>query len=158
DLLANHLLRDAAGLAWAGRFFAEPEAARWLRTATRLAAEQAAEQVLPDGGHFERSPMYHLHVMEDFLTLALLVEDPLVREELRTAWRRMAEHLAWARHPDGEVPLFNDGGLRAACEPGRMLELGRSLGVDVDAGPRRGGHHFPDTGLAVWHGDPWTVF
>ncbi len=117
DLRANHLLRDAVGLAWAGRFFAGPEARRWLETAAALAREQAAEQVLPDGGHFERSPMYHLHVMEDFLVLALLVEDPATRARLRDAWRALAECLAWLRHPDGDIPLFNDAALHAACRP-----------------------------------------
>jgi uncharacterized heparinase superfamily protein len=158
DLRANHLLRDAAGLAWAGRFFREDAANGWLRTATRLAIEQAAEQVLPDGGHFERSPMYHLHVMEDIFSLALLAPDEAARSRLRDTWLRMADYLAWVRHPDGEVPLLNDGGLHAACAPARMLGLGALLQAATDASPRRGGRHFRDTGLVVWHGDPWSVF
>src|SRR5579883_3250915 len=44
DLRANHLMRDAVGLAWAGRFFEETQAREWLQTATRLAVEQAEEQ------------------------------------------------------------------------------------------------------------------
>ena len=32
DLRGNHLLRDLVGLAWAGRFFDDPTAARWSRT------------------------------------------------------------------------------------------------------------------------------
>src|SRR5262249_46848573 len=94
DLRANHLMRDAFGLAWVGRFFDESQAREWLKMATRLAVEQAAEQVLCDGGYFERSPMYHLHVMEDLLSLSLLVEDAEARDRLRDAWRRMAEFLA----------------------------------------------------------------
>ncbi len=158
DLRANHLLRDAVGLAWAGRFFTGERPAEWLRTATKLAVEQAAEQVLPDGGHFERSPMYHLHVMEDLLSLALLVEDPNAKARLRDTWRRMGEYASWVRHPDGQIPLFNDAALNGAAEPGYLLHLGQTQGIEVDAGPRRGGHYFPETGLAVWHGDPWSVF
>ena len=154
DLLANHLLRDAVGLAWAGRFFQEKQASAWLTTATELALAQAREQVLPDGGHFERSPMYHLHVMEDFLSLALLVEDVTAQHKLRETWRKMADYLAWMRHPDGGVPLFNDAALSAACEPARMLHLGES----VISAPRCGGRHFPYTGMAVWQGEPWSVF
>jgi uncharacterized heparinase superfamily protein len=158
DLRANHLLRDALGLAWAGRFFEGREATRWLRRATRLAVDQAAEQVLRDGGHFERSPTYHIQVMEDLLSLALLVKDPAARDALRQTWRRMGYWLACVRHPDGDVPLLNDGGLGAGCEPGRMLELGECLGASIDAAPGQGGRHFPDTGLVAWHGRPWTVF
>lgn len=158
DLRGNHLLRDAVGLAWAGRFFAEEQARQWLATATRLALGQATEQVLPDGGHFERSPMYHLHIMEDILSLALLVEESTVRVHLHDTWLRMADYVAWLRHPDGKVALFNDGGLDAACEPERMLRLGERLGVPVDSGRRGGGRYFSDTGMIVSHGELWSVF
>lgn len=145
DLRANHLMRDAVGLVWAGRYFAGERAATWLRTGTQLAVEQAKEQVLPDGGHFERSPMYHRHVMEDVGSLAELVEDATATREFRDTLGRMAEFDAWVRHPDGQIPLFNDAALN---------------GVDGDSGlvSRSGGRYFPDTGLAVWHGDPWSVF
>jgi hypothetical protein len=158
DLRANHLMRDAVGLVWAGRFFAEERARGWLRTGTRLAVEQAVEQVLPDGGHFERSPMYHLHVMEDLLSLALLIEDAGARQTLQDTWRRMAETLRWLRHPDGDLALFNDGGLQGTDRVARMLELGARLGAEPGADLPQGGRHFADTGLAVWHGDPWSVF
>jgi uncharacterized heparinase superfamily protein len=158
DLRANHLMRDAVGLAWAGRFFDEDQAREWLSTATYLAVEQIAEQVLPDGAHFERSPMYHLHVMEDTLSLVLLLEDPQARKQLRDAWSRMAEFLAWLRHPDGDLALFNDGALQGPDAVTRMLHLGEHLGVEISAAERRGGRHFPQAGLAVWQGDPWTLF
>ncbi len=159
DLRANHLLRDAVGLAWAGRFFDGPEPRQWLQTATRVAVGQAAEQVLGDGGHFERSPMYHLHVMEDFFLLALLLEDQPARQKMRDTWLKMAEFLAWVRHPDGQIPLLNDGGFNGACDPETMLTTGgTALGKAVDPSPRIGGRLFPDFGLVVWHGNPWSVF
>jgi uncharacterized heparinase superfamily protein len=158
DLRGNHLMRDAVGLAYTGRFFDEERAREWLKTATRLAVEQSEEQVLSDGGHFERSPLYHLHVMEDVLELALLLEDRQARQHLRDTWRRMADFLAWLRHPDGDLALFNDGGLAGALAVEHMLHAGERLGVAIDPAPRRGGAFFPHTGLAVWHGDPWSIF
>jgi uncharacterized heparinase superfamily protein len=158
DLRANHLLRDAVGLAWAGRLFQEDRAAEWLKTTTRLAIEQAVEQVLPDGGHFERSPMYHLHVMEDILSLVLLLEEEEAGARLREVWSVMAETLAWLRHPDGDLLLFNDGGLQGGDRVEHMLQLGSRIGVSAPTQARRGGRHFHHTGLVVWHGDPWTVF
>jgi uncharacterized heparinase superfamily protein len=158
DLRGNHLIRDALGLAWAGRFLSGPAARRWLDRATALAVDQVAEQVLADGGHFERSPMYHAHVMEDLLALALLLEDEAAGRALRDAWRRMSDYLAWARHPDGGVPLFNDAGLGSAPEPDALLRAGATLGVAADPAPRRGGRRFPETGLVVWHGGPWSLF
>jgi uncharacterized heparinase superfamily protein len=158
DLRGNHLLRDAVGLAWAGRFFGEEKARQWLATATSLALGQVTEQVLPDGGHFERSSMYHLHAMEDILSLGLLLEESAARVHLRDAWLRMAEYLAWLRHPDGKVALFNDGGLDAACAPERMLRLGERFGVPVNSARRWGGRYFSETGIVVSHMEPWSIF
>ncbi len=158
DLRGNHLLRDALGLAWAGRFFDGGRPRAWLRQATDLAVEQVAEQVLPDGGHFERSPGYHVEVMEDLLILTSLLEDARARAKLRQAWARMAEYLAWMRHPDGDVPLFNDASLRGAGAVSGLLGLGVRIGVDLAVSPRLGGRYFAESGTAVWHGDPWSLF
>jgi len=156
DLRANHLLRDAVGLAWAGRFFAGDEAAEWLSTATELAREQITEQVLPDGGHFERSPMYHVTVMEDILALAVLAEDAEVAAKLREAWTRMADFLRWVRHPDGQIALLNDAALNGAPAPGDALAHGAALRLPAQGDALRGGRVFRDTGLAVWHSPIWT--
>ena len=154
DLRGNHLLRDAVGLAWAGRFFAGMQAERWLKSATKLAVSQAEEQVLADGGHFERSPMYHVHVMEDLHTLAGLVTDVRAERLLTDIWQRMAEFLQWVRHPDGFIPLFNDGGLNGAPPPSELFAKGDSRLLELP----RGGRWFDSFGLVVWHGKTWSVF
>ncbi|MCC6739669.1 MAG: alginate lyase family protein [Planctomycetia bacterium] len=154
DLRANHLLRDAAGLARAGRIFRGPAADRWFAAATELAREQIEEQVLPDGGHFERSPMYHLHVMEDLTALACDLRDPDTLAKLASAWGRMAEWAAWMRHPDGQVPLFNDGAFNGAPPPSAFLAAPPATSPE----PRYGLRHFSDTGIIAFHGRPWTVF
>lgn len=158
DLRANHLMRDAVGLAWAGRFFRGGPADDWIRTAERLAVSQAREQILPDGGHFERSPMYHVQIMEDVYSLALLLRDESARAQMRRTWERMAEFLRWARHDDGLTPLFNDAAINGAVPPGEMLARGGDLGLAVDASLPPGGRHFADSGLIAWRGRPWTVF
>lgn len=158
DLRANHLLRDAVGLAWAGRWFAEPQARRWLSAATQVGLEQVREQVLSDGGHFERSPMYHLHVMGDIASLAVLVEQPSARDELLAVWAQMAEYAAWMRHPDRQIACFNDAAVNGSATAGAMLDLAEQLGTAADRSHRRGGRHFAASGHVVWHGDPWTVF
>ncbi len=157
-LRGNHLMRDAVGLAWAGRFLDGRRPRAWLEQATTLAVDQVAEQVLPDGGHFERSPGYHVEIMEDLLALALLVEDPDARASLRQAWGNMAEFLAWMRHPDGDIPLFNDAALRGADAVSSLISLGEKIGISVDGSPRRGGKLFADTGMVVWHGAHWALF
>lgn len=158
DLRANHLLRDAIGLLWAGRFFDHDEARGWLRHGTELVLAQADEQVLRDGGHFERSPMYHLHVLEDLVTASHLVRDAEARKQLVTVCARMAEFSAWMRHADGEIPLLNDAALHAASPPGDAIEIVRGMGAELDGSPRRGTRYFEETGVVVHHGDRWSVF
>ena len=158
DLRANHLMRDAVGLAWAGRFFTGKNADGWMQQAVAIATDQVQEQILADGCHFERSPMYHLQIMEDVLSLALLLDDPAAAEQCRDTWVQMADALSWMRHPDGDIPLFNDAARDAVTDPKRMLELGRRIGVDAPRIAPTGGRHFADMGMLVWHGRPWTVF
>jgi len=89
----------------------------------------------------------------------VLLDDKAARQQLKQTWDRMAEFLAWTRHPDGQIPLFNDGGWNGAAEPAGMFAAGRrALGTAVEPAARRGGLFFPHFGLAVWHGDPWSVF
>jgi uncharacterized heparinase superfamily protein len=157
DLRANHLLRDAVGLAWAGRFLTGRTPQKWLRAATELAESQAIEQVLPDGGHFERSPMYHIHVLEDFLQLALLLKSERVATRMWHTCRRMAAYVNWVRHPDGSIPLFNDAAENAVSSPTHVLSCLRQQGLDVPWVLPRGWKHFDSSGLIAWHGDPWSV-
>jgi len=158
DLRGNHLLRDAVGLVVAGRLFEGAEARAWMDEGTRIGLAQAEEQILYDGGHFERSPMYHVQVMEDFVLLALLADDPPARQSFARTWSRMAEFLLWVCHPDGDISLLNDSALNKAGTPAGAIAAGRWIGQTVEPEPPRGGRHFDVTGLAVWRGEPWVVF
>lgn len=145
DLRANHLLRDAVGLAWAGRFFAHTA---WQRTACDLAASQAQEQLLPDGLHFELSPMYHDHALRDFEQLAVLLPEAL---ELPAAVRRMRAAVPWLRHPDGGIALLNDASLAPHpphAQPAPRLEAAENSSPFF---------YFRDQ-LVCWRGDPWCLF
>ena len=63
-LLGNHLFANAKALVMAGVFFEGPEADKWLVKGLGILQREIPEQVLPDGGHFERSTMYHALVLE----------------------------------------------------------------------------------------------
>ena len=69
-LLGNHLFVNAKALVFAGLFFegAEADALAGDRDCTSCARE-VPEQILKDGGQFERSPMYHALALEDVLDL-----------------------------------------------------------------------------------------
>jgi uncharacterized heparinase superfamily protein len=109
DVLGNHLLANLRALLFAASFFVGGEAERWWKTGSQLLQEQLAEQFLPDGGHYERSPMYHALVLQDLLECAALFR----RRGQIPAWLTgtIQRAQAWLRqmcHPDGGVALFND--------------------------------------------------
>lgn len=127
DVPGNHLVRNARALLFAGHFFAGDEPEGWTGRARSLLARAVDEQVLEDGGHFERSPAYHVQVLGDFLDLVPLFgpDDPL-RADLAEAIRAMARWLRRMRHPDGSLPQFHDGGRWPEADLDALLE-----GVDA---------------------------
>lgn len=158
DLRGNHLFKDAVGLAVAADMLGGAAGARWRSQADELTRSQLAEQILPDGMHFERSPMYQILVMEDLQTLQDLLPGEAVQASLKDALRRMAEPLSWLRQPCGSYPLFNDAADHAVSRPEEMLaDLQRRGIIDRSKQPF-GLRHFEFAGIVAWHGKPWTVF
>ena len=107
DLQYNHLMKNLTALAFycAGLEAMPPEFA-FLGDAVPRALRQC---ILPDGGHAERSPMYHLLALLDVDALratGLFAErwQPVL-DETRD---RMARALGVMSHPDGDIALFND--------------------------------------------------
>ena len=92
------------------------------------------EQILADGGHFERSPMYHSLIVEDLLDLVNLAGayglDRVARPEV---CGRMLGWLDTMTHPDGQIPLFNDAAFGVAASPRELTDYARGLGVVPDA-------------------------
>lgn len=125
---ANHLLKNAKALFIGGLVFDGDEAASWRTKGLRLLLKQIDEQVLRDGGHYERSFMYHAIVAEDVLdaaNFALLnpgLVDPHSAAKLRSTGERMTECLLACLHPDGEIPFFNDAALGIAPRPSALAE------------------------------------
>jgi uncharacterized heparinase superfamily protein len=128
-LLGNHLLANAKALVFAGFYFEGEEAEDWLERGFTILAREFPEQILSDGGHFERSPMYHALVTEDVLDLIKLTKT--YRAALPDPWRgfvdtwkesacRMQRWLETMSHPDGEISFFNDAAFGIAMKPARL--------------------------------------
>ncbi|HLV88245.1 MAG TPA: alginate lyase family protein [Candidatus Sulfotelmatobacter sp.] len=129
DSLGNHLLADAKALVFAGIFFSGKTAARWLDLGEQLLWNGVREQILEDGGHYERSSMYHSIVLQDFLetVLALQLNQREVPQWVREKLIAMADFLAGITHPDGEIPLFGDSAFGVAHRPTDVLAAAEVL-------------------------------
>lgn len=140
-LLGNHLWANAKALAFAGAFFDGPEAARWRRQGLTLLDREIGEQILPDGGHFELSPMYQAIVIEDLLDLLNLshVFPGAIPAHLAVRLRDTATRmLRWQRvmtHPDGEIAFFNDAAFGIAAPRAALAEYASRVGITDDPAP-----------------------
>ncbi len=134
-LLGNHLLANAKAMVFAGTFFDGPEADAWRTQGLSILRREHDEQILDDGGHFERSPMYHAIILADLLDLIQLAQrwpgviDPTVVAEWQSVATRMLQWLASMTHPDGEIAFFNDAALGFAPSLEALTEYAKALGV-----------------------------
>lgn len=128
DILGNHVIRNARALVLGGTAFGSAEL---TRQGIDLLRRELPEQVLRDGGHYERSPSYHLVVLRDLLE----VHHATPQAWLGDAIDRMRRFAAALQRPDGAPALFNDGAVDAP-----RLEL---------PDPPRGLSVFEDSGFVV---------
>jgi len=166
-LQGNHLLANAKALLFAGGFFAGAEGDALLAAGSRLFESQLAEQILPDGGHFERSPMYHAIALEDVLDVLQLagIAPGLLDGSLVAACRAkaaaMAAWLAVMSHPDGQIAFFNDAAVGIAASAGDLADYGERLGVSAElaavAASGRGGVWLRDSGYVRLVSDSMVV-
>ncbi len=153
-LLGNHLWANAKALVFAGAFFDGFEPDRWLQRGLELIRRELAEQILPDGAHFELSPMYHAIVLEDLLDLAQLakIAPGLIpapdAERFRALAGRMLEWLVSMTHPDGEPAFFNDTAIGVAPSLSELTDYAIRLGILPPPDELAALRLLPDSGYA----------
>jgi hypothetical protein len=122
DIQFNHLLKNLVALsAYGAACGVLPPALAFLR---RDVPRAVAQCVLADGGHAERSPMYHALGLLDLRVLAATGLFP----EAAGVVRRMEDALAVLSLGDGEIALFNDSWIGEA-PPAAVLAGGVSESV-----------------------------
>jgi uncharacterized heparinase superfamily protein len=139
-LLGNHLFENGAALAFVGSCFGERA---WLAKGLKILAEQIPEQILPDGMHFERSPMYHVR-MTYLLGLLFNTKDEALQKFVEAPLIRMRQALAHLCHSDGDIALFNDSAFSIYNHPRELL------GPTSDLVP--GAWALQDAGYYGWRG------
>ena len=125
DLLANHYLENLKALVILSCYFDDK------KTLDMVLPElygQVEEQILPDGMHFELSPMYHKIVLEDLLRVAASLvargfDASEVSERLRL--QGMSDCLWSLEKNTNRTPLFNDSGDNVAKSRDALLQCAR---------------------------------
>ena len=135
-ILGNHLFSNAKALIFSGLFFSGKEAETWLNKGLKIINDELNEQILEDGGNFERSTMYHSIFLEDLLDLIniALSSSKNISNKQVTKWievsKKMFQWLEIMVHPDGEIAFFNDSTLGIAPTLKELKMYANRLGVD----------------------------
>lgn len=110
DVRGNHLIENLRALVWIGLSYQDNKSQQRLESALMFLRSQLDEQILVDGGHFERNPGYHAVVLKALIQIhcKLRRHDREIPLWLSTAIRRMLDFLVTVLPTTGDLPLLKD--------------------------------------------------
>lgn len=112
DILGNHYFEDLKALLLCAVFFQDDEA---LPQILEAFASECREEILPDGMHFELSPMYHNIVFEGVIRAAAALRGYGQPSGTIEAFLQPMLNAAWSLEEGlDRIPLFNDAGNNVA--------------------------------------------
>lgn len=126
-LLGNHLLENGFALLFAGTYFNRNSL---QETARIIFREELKEQILPDGAHFELSPMYHQIILDRLLDCVNLLQKNGGDQLLPLLVDKASAMLGWLRQitfKDGSIPLLNDAAEGIAPTSTELFEYAKRL-------------------------------
>ena len=151
-ILGNHLFSNAKALIFAGLFFSSKESEIWFKKGLKIINDELKEQVLNDGGNFERSPMYHAIFLEDILdlinisqTYSNVIQKPKIDEWIETSIN-MFEWLDAMTHPDGDIAFFNDASLEISPNLDELKKYAQRLRISYISTKFKKVTHLSDSG------------
>ena len=162
-LLANHLFANAKALVFAGLFFEGIAASKWLQKGLKILEKEIPEQILGDGGNFERSPMYHSIMTEDILDLINIAKcfPACISAVMVDFWKSKAQKmLTWLKgmcHDDGKISLFNDAAFLIAPEYEELEKYAERLGINVNKTQFGKVTDFKETGYIRIQNEPYLL-
>lgn len=145
----NHLWANSKALWYAGAFLGEASLADLGK---KIVLAEMQEQFLPDGGHFELSPMYHSLLTEDLLDLVNLCQNVTINDNNKALMRlreTAGRALGWLGaivDDQGQIPLLNDAAYGIAGTYKELLSYAQRLGVMADW------QKIPITNIGPWSG------
>ena len=130
-LLGNHLLENGFSLLFASYYFKDTG---FYRNASDILVKELKEQILPDGAHFELSPMYHQIMLFRLLDCIDLVKnnDFFGNSKLPLLEEKASLMLGWLMQisfADGSIPLLNDSANGVAPSTNELFAFAKYLKI-----------------------------
>ena len=151
ETLGNHYFENLKTLVLCALFFGDTQSLPIYLHAFR---DECREEILPDGMHFELSPMYHKIVLEGLLrvTAALRAANMPDAELERTTWDMVSAAYSMERGLS-RTPLFNDSGDNVAKSLAALMECANRY-LDVAPVYRKA---LPDSGYYFFTNGEWKL-
>jgi uncharacterized heparinase superfamily protein len=148
----NHLFSNAKALLFGSALYGGVESERIYRQALDIVLRELDEQFLPDGAHFELSPMYHALAMEDLLDL-LNISDAFPGDfPIKKINDKVRNGLLWLTdmtHPNGDYARFNDTSAGIAPSLRELSAYAGRLGIHAQPGNDKPVWFNPESGFVV---------
>ncbi len=129
-LAGNHLLENGFALLIGALYFRNE---CWFRKANRLIRTELTSQILTDGGHNERSPMYHQILLDRLLTVMLALQqdvwhdDPSLISFLSQKAVSMLNWLVTITFRNGDIPMVNDSAFGIAPTTAQLARKAKQV-------------------------------
>ena len=119
EILGNHYFEDLKTLLLCAVFFKDE---KMLARAAAELKKECAEEILADGMHFERSPMYHKLILEGLMKAAAALRGYGSCDKTLEGYIQPMLDAMWSMEESLErIPLFNDCGNNVAKSTDAMV-------------------------------------
>lgn len=161
DLMNNHLISNAAALAWAGTLFRDwKDASRWQELGFAVLWKEIIRQVNSEGFHVERSHSYQEIVLQDAVAAVQLADSRKlpVPDQVRARLSAMEAALSALREPNGAFPQVHDSA--AGYPPELALLPGKHTPLSGLRGSKARGGLFPAEASesSAYSESGWVIF
>lgn len=151
DLLGNHYFENLKALILCSLFFDDE---KMLQKSLAEFHKQCQEQILPDGMHFELSPMYHKLIFEDIMRVAVALRGVDKKDDEIESYLQSMLDVAYSFEEGlDRIPLFNDCGNNVAKS---LDALCKAAKTHFDLTPSYK-DKLPDSGYYIFKRGEWKL-
>ena len=151
DILGNHYFEDLKALVLCAMFFNDEPV---LHTALKAFKAECKEEILPDGMHFELSPMYHKLIFEGVVRVVVALKDKGLDDCEVNGYLQPMLDVAWSLEEGlDRIPLFNDVGNNVAKSLQALVSACKEhFGITPEYKSR-----FIDSGFYIFKQNDWKL-
>lgn len=156
NILANHLLENGIALLFLAYYFKDKS---FENKARKILFDELFEQILQDGGHYERSPMYHQKLLIRLLDCIQLIQNNAsvfnhtkLLSNLKVKVSFMLAWLSNMSYRNGKFPCFGDSAADQMISLKELIDYSEKTDVVLPQ------NNLYDSGFRKLESEYWELF